>query len=88
VLLNVPPDKQWGLDTDYVSIGNTAPKRIVGYGRFPQRQWALPYQVVDRPAGGTQAGRVWDTLTVEGYTTWAGLQPHYGTWAAVTNPTT
>lgn len=55
LLFNVPPSLGYLEPTAYVSIGRARAARLVDYGPEQRRLWTLPYQVVDRPAGGTRA---------------------------------
>lgn len=84
VLLNIPVGKRWGFDSSYLAIGDTDEDRPVRYGPVPLREWALPYQVISRPTGGTQAAIIWNDVATRGaddYTAQAGSQ--YMTWQAI-----
>jgi hypothetical protein len=62
----------------------TSRARTVRYGPVPLREWQLPYRVVGRPGGGTQAAIIWDSIATRGandYTAAAGSQ--YLTWQAI-----
>lgn len=87
LLLNVPASLGWGVDTCYISIGDVTATRPVVYAAQPRRDWSLPYQVVARPSGGSQALRTWATVAGE-YATWADLAATGLTWAEVANPIT
>ena len=55
-------------DTDYISIDTSQEARLPTWGSDPRRVWDLPYLVVDRPSGGSQAQ--WNLDAVEaGYAT-------------------
>lgn len=84
LLLNVPPSIGLGLATAYVAVGKARNSRQSTVGMDPTRDIELPYQVVDRPAGGTQAAITWNdvaTVGVNAYTAAAGSQ--YLTWASI-----
>lgn len=88
LLFNVPADKGWGVTAQYVAVGDVDEARVVRYGKGPQRNWTLPYQVVSAPLGGTGSsgggggsGRTWADLAQEA-TTWADAAAQYQTWAA------
>jgi hypothetical protein len=55
LLLNVPPSKQWGITTLYIAVDDADENRFLRWGAHPYRNWPLPFIVVDRPEGGTQA---------------------------------
>jgi hypothetical protein len=52
LLLSVPPALGWGIEQDYVSVGDVDFQRITRWAANPARDVPLPYLVVDRPAGG------------------------------------
>lgn len=84
VLLNIPAGRGWGVDTCYLTIGNSDEDRPVRYGPVQLREWELPYQVIGRPVGGTQAAITWDDIATRGaddYTAAAGSK--YLTWQAI-----
>lgn len=55
LLLNVPPSLRWGIDHEYISVGDLTENRLGLWGSHEARDVVLPYLVVDRPAGGLQA---------------------------------
>lgn len=81
LLLNVPAALQLGFPTCYVSVGQIRNRRVTDIGADPQRAVELPIQVVDRPAGGTQAQRTLDDLL--SYATVTALSSAYPTLNAL-----
>lgn len=77
LLLNVPPSLGLGVDTAYISVGAPRNRRISDIGSDPHRAVDLPYLVVDRPAGGTQAERTLVDLLA--YPSLASLAAAYDT---------
>lgn len=91
LLLNLPASLGWGMSTCYVSIGDVTTARTVDFAGQPWREWTLPYQVVGRPAGGSQALVTWQTVYDSyGSPSWTALYAAAGnpTWAQLANPTT
>lgn len=86
LLLNLP-SSGWGMESCYVSVGDVTVARTIEYAPWPWREWSLPFQVVGRPAGGSQALRTWATVAVE-YPTWADVAATGLTWAEIANPIT
>lgn len=82
LMLNVPPSLSMEFDTCYIDVVTD-----LKYSRFtpntidPYRSVSLPFQVVGRPAGGTQSQRTLADLLV--YPTLAALQAKYATLADV-----
>lgn len=85
LLLNIPTGKAWGLSTDYIAVADTDEAREAPWGRFTRRLWDLPFQIVDRPAGGTQSGLTWADIAAR-YTSWADLANKVPTWADLADP--
>lgn len=81
LLLNVPAGFGWGVATDYVSVGDIEEARLVEYAGEPRRIHSLPYQVVDRPVGGSQAERT--LVDLMDFPTLAAIQASYATLADV-----
>lgn len=79
LLLNIPASLGWGIPTSYIAIGDTDEDRLVDYAAEPRRYVTLPYFVVDRPAGGSQAERTWADVIVD-YATWDDVMAAYDTW--------
>lgn len=90
LLLNVPPLSGLGLATCYISVGAVRYRRPVNIGSDPHRDLELPYRVVSRPAGGSQALVTWQSnYDSYGSPTWAQLYVAAGspTWNQLANPT-
>lgn len=88
LLLNLPVTLGWGMETAYISVGDVTAARTVEYAPQPYREWTLPYQVVTRPAGGSQSERTWATVAAEYPGTWADVAATGMTWAELANPVT
>lgn len=89
LLLNVPAGLSLGLATSYISVGQVRNKRRTSIGSDPYRDLELPYQVVGRPAGGSQSLVTWQTVyDSNGSPTWTALYAAQGnpTWAQLANP--
>jgi hypothetical protein len=86
LLLNIPSSLDWGMGSCYVAIGDVTVARTVDYAAQPWREWVLPYQVVGRPAGGTQAAISWNTVVGQ-YTSWADVAASVDSWAELVAPT-
>lgn len=84
LLLNVPPSLGIGLGTAYIQIGKVSVARPTGVGGDPLRAVSLPFQVVDRPAGGTRAAITWADVAAQ-YAKWSDI-PAGTTWAQLVNP--
>lgn len=78
LLLNVPPSLGWGLPTSYISVDDISEDRLVEFAGEPKRYLTLPYQEVDRPAGGSQAERTYVDLL--DYPTYNDLRSAYPTY--------
>lgn len=85
LLLNIPASMHLGIRTAYIAVGSVRPKRRSDIGSDPSWDFELPYQVVGRPAGGTQASISWDTVAGQ-YASWASLQPTIHTWSKLISP--
>lgn len=80
LLLNVPADHRWGVTRMWVAIDTTRERRFLPWGPHPYRNWELPYAVVGRPAGGSQAQ--WSLADVKAsYATLADVNASYATLA-------
>ena len=77
LLLNIPAGLGWGVASCYVSLGDLEEGRLIEYAAEPRRMHVLPFMVVDRPAGGTQAERTLLDLTT--FATLADLAAAYDT---------
>lgn len=84
LLLNVPPALGMGVDTDYIQVGKVSVARPTGIGGDPLRAITLPYQVVDRPGGGTRAVITWANIAAQD-SKWSDI-PAGTTWAQLVNP--
>jgi hypothetical protein len=98
LLLNIPASKGLGVPTSYVQIMDVEETRISRWGGLPYREWSLPYQTVERPAGGTQAGVSWNDYATVGdddytagdgsqFETWDDVAAAYDSWSALSAPT-
>lgn len=72
LLLNIPSVKDFGVDPCYVSIGETQEDRVMRFGAEQRREWTLPYQIVDRPGGGSRAQYIYADLSAQ-YATYAAI---------------
>lgn len=79
LLLNVPADMSVGVDTAYIAVGAARNLRPSNIGQDAHRRVVLPYQVVDRPAGGTQAQRTYVDVLVDN-ATYAVVMSKYPTY--------
>ena len=79
LLLNIPAGLGLGVDTDYIAVGSVTNARPSSIGSDPLRAVRLPFQVVDRPVGGSQAERTWADVVVDN-ATWADVTARYSTW--------
>lgn len=79
LLLNVPAGLGWGVPTCYIAVGDMEESRLYDYAAEPRRYVSLPYQVVDRPEGGTQAERTYADVVAD-YSTYADVMTAYSTY--------
>ena len=79
LLLNVPASLGWGIDTCYISVGDIEESRLIDYAADEHRYYAMPYQVVAAPVGGTQADRTFADITTT-FATFADVQAAYPTF--------
>lgn len=78
LLLNVPATLGWGIPACYIAVGDVSEERLIDYAGDTNRYVTLPYVVVDAPAGGSQAARVYaDLLTFSSYSTLQAAYPTY-----------
>ena len=87
LLLNVPPLLGIEVDTNYVHLGRLRRVRPSDVGSDPQRNWMLPFQVVEMPVGGTQSQRTFQNVLDESETFQQVLDA-YATFADLQAPTT
>lgn len=78
LLLNVPATFAWGVSSGYISIADVVEQRLVEYAPEVTRYFNLPYTVVDRPIGGTQAQRTYADLL--DFPTYAALLAAFSTY--------
>jgi len=78
--LNVPPGLIDGVEPCYIAVGNISVRRLSSIGSDVLRAVDMPYQVVDRPVGGTTAERNWSDVIADN-ATWADVIARYDTWA-------
>jgi len=81
LLLNVPAGRGWGVAWEYVSVGDVTQARSTSWASDPTRVWSVPYDVVERPAGGVQAQ--WTVADVSA--TYATADDLLVTYATVTD---
>lgn len=81
LLLNLPPNLGIGLDTCYIDIQDVDKIRFTDNVIDGYRDAVLPFYVVDRPAGGSQAGRTLADLLE--YPSLAAVDAAYSSLAAV-----
>ena len=79
--LMVPPSIGLDIPTAYISPGALTVRRVSSIGTDPKRDFQIPYTVVDRPAGGSQAQRTYVDLLE--YPTYASLLAAYPTYLSV-----
>jgi hypothetical protein len=80
LLLNVPVSLDLGVDTAYIAVGSVSNQRPSSIGSDALRNVTLPYQVVDRPVGGSQSERTWVDVLAS-YGSWTDVMTAYDTWA-------
>ena len=87
LFLNVPPSLGYDVDPMYIAVGDVTFDRPSPVATHKDRSITVPYQVVARPGGGTQAAITWDTVAGQ-YATWQALAAAGVTsWAALAAPT-
>lgn len=81
LLLDIPPSRPLNMDPhQYLSLGDlTEDRRRPDYYLDPHKIWTAPYIVVDRPAGGLQAERTYDTVLAD-YATYTAAKAAYATY--------
>lgn len=82
LLLNVPADKGWGVNAEYVAVGDLTENRVSRFAGEPSRTWELPLTVVDAPAGGSQSERTYVDVLVDN-ATYADLMTRYPSYLAL-----
>lgn len=79
LLLNIPDSLGLGVGSCYIAVGSVRNRRPSDIGSDPLRVVELPYMVVRRPAGGSQATRTWVDVKLD-FGTWADVKAAYRTW--------
>lgn len=82
LLLNIPVQLGYNFSTCYISIGDTDLDMATEMVAYQDGFVSLPFDVVDRPVGGTQAEHTWLDVISE-YATWADLMAANETWLDV-----
>lgn len=77
LLLNIPASLNLGLDTCYIAVAEVQINRLTDVNANPTRTVTMPFVVVDRPAGGSQAQRTLADLL--DFPTLAALKSYYAT---------
>jgi hypothetical protein len=78
LLLNIPTALGLLFDPCYIAVGEVRISRLSSIGSEVQRNAVLPFVVVDRPVGGSQAERTYvDLLDFPTYTALAAAYPTY-----------
>jgi hypothetical protein len=77
LFLNIPASMNLGFDTCYIAVGEVQIARLTDVNANPSRTVSLPFVVVDRPAGGSQAQRTLADLL--DFPTLAALKSYYPT---------
>lgn len=73
----------YGIGSVYVAVGEVTEQRLTRVGRTPDRQFNLPFTVVDRPPGTALAvGNSWSDV-LGAYASWSQLLLTEGTWTGV-----
>lgn len=88
LFLNVPPSLSYDVDPVYIAVGDVSFGRPSSVAIHKDRATVVPYQVVARPGGGTQAAITWDTVAGQ-YATWTAEAADAAntSWAALAAPT-
>lgn len=88
LLLNVSPLLGTGLDTSYIAANSVTVTRPSPVAYHEDRDIAVKYQAVDRPAGGTSAAITWNDIAAK-YSTWQAIaDAGIKSWSDLANPTT
>ncbi|MGZ0147135.1 hypothetical protein ACXJJ3_08695 [Kribbella sp. WER1] len=73
----------YGMGSVYVAVGEVAERRLTHIGSTADRQFTLPFTVVDRPPGTALAlGNSWSDV-LGAYASWSQLLASEGTWTGV-----
>jgi hypothetical protein len=81
LLLDIPVTKNLNMTRhQYLSLGDLKEsRRRPDYYLDPHKIWTAPYVVVDRPAGGLQSERTYDTVLAD-FTTYTDVLTEYATY--------
>lgn len=82
LLLNIPDGMNTGFTTSYIAISDVKVSRWSDGVIDWNRDVTLPFVVVDRPVGGSQAQRTWPDVPAA-YASWTAVKAHYSTWSAL-----
>lgn len=81
LLLDIPPTKTYNMDPhQYLALGDlTENRRRPDYYLDAHKIFTAPYVVVDRPAGGLQSERTYDTVLAD-FATYNDVNTRYATY--------
>lgn len=81
LLLDIPPAKNFNMDPhQYLSLGDlTENRQRPDYYLWPRKIFTAPYVVVDRPAGGLQSERTYDTV-LAAFASYNDVRTRYATY--------
>lgn len=81
LLLDIPPSKNFNMDPhQYVALGDlTENRQRPDYYPWPRKIFTAPYVVVDRPAGGLQSQRTYDTVLAD-FADYTAVKNRYATY--------
>lgn len=82
LLLNIPAGMNTGFPSSYIAVGDVKVTRWTSTVIDANRDVTIPFQVVDPPAGGTQAERTYADI-VTGFATYANVQAAYSDYLAL-----
>lgn len=83
LLLDVPPSRGWRITHQYMAIADAVPLPIVPSNpHTPWDEWSMPYDVVDRPAGGLTAARTYSTVLTD-FASYTEVPATYGSYTAL-----
>lgn len=79
LLLNIPALMGIGVDTCYIAVGAIRNRRLSDIGTDPRRSVEMSFQIVSRPAGGTQAQRTYADV-LAGSLSYTAVKANYPTY--------
>lgn len=82
LLLNIPDGMGLGFDSQYIGIADVKVARLTAINADPSRVITMPFDVVDRPAGGSQAQRTYVDILAN-FATYDAVRAHYATYTAL-----